>query len=187
MPAFRIVLDANVIVSALIRPDSVPGRILRAAVEETAVRLVTSNPLLEELRAVLEYPRLQRYLKMSQQDKEEFVILLEQIADPVNIVGYPAPGVCRDPDDEPYLQTALAGRADYLVSGDQDLLDLHAVDDLPIILPTDFERILFVGLPSKTRLLYNPMTLRRFRAPVLRQMVLSDRTTFPADAQSRSR
>lgn len=142
MPAFRIVLDANVIVSALIRPDSVPGRILRAAVAETSVRLVTSNPLREELRAVLDYPRLQRYLKMSQQDKEEFVILLEQIADPVNIGDFQAPGICRDPDDEPYLQTALAGRADYIVSGDQDLLDLHAVNDLPIIRPADFERLL---------------------------------------------
>lgn len=142
MPALRIVLDANVIVSALIRPDSTPGRILRAAVAESAVRMVTSHPLLEELRAVLEYPRLQRYLKMSRQDKEAFVILLEQIADPVNIGDFPAPGICRDPDDEVYLQTALAGRADYIVSGDQDLLDLHVLNDLPIILPADFERIL---------------------------------------------
>ncbi|MBI2440394.1 MAG: putative toxin-antitoxin system toxin component, PIN family [Lentisphaerae bacterium] len=142
MPPLRVVLDANVIISALIRSHSAPGRILRAAVEGTAERLVTSAPLLEELRSALEYPRLQRYLKMSKQAKEGFVILLEQIADPVTIGDYPAPGICRDPKDEPYLQTALAGRADYIVSGDGDLLDLKAVEHIPIVLPAKFERIL---------------------------------------------
>lgn len=142
MPPLRAVLDANVIISALIRPDSAPGRILRAAIHEAAMRLLTSGPLLAELRAALEYPRLQRYLKMSGQDKEEFVILLEQIAELVRIADHPAPVVCRDPDDESYLQTALAGRADYIVSGDGDLLDLAAVEDIPIVTPAGFERIL---------------------------------------------
>ena len=142
MPVLRMVLDANVIISALIRPESAPGRIVSAAVDETTVRLVTSKPLLDELRAALEYPRLQRYLKMSKRDKAEFVILLEQIADPVTIADYPMPGICRDPDDEPYLQTALAGRADYLVSGDGDLLDLKIVEHTRIVLTADFERIL---------------------------------------------
>ena len=142
MPPLRAVLDANVIISALIRPDSAPGRILRAAVQEASVRMLTSEPLLAELRAALEYPRLQRYLKMSKQDKEEFVILLEQIAEPVRIADHPAPGVCRDPDDEPYLQTALAGRADYIVSGDGDLLDLKGAEHIPIVTPADFGRIL---------------------------------------------
>lgn len=142
MSPVRIVLDTNVIISALIRPDSVPGRIVRAVVDELVVRLVTSRPLLDELRAVLDYPRLQRYLKMNNEDKDDFVILLEQIADPVSIVNYPAPGICRDSDDEPYLQTALVGRADYIVSGDRDLLDLKAIEHVPIILPAAFERIL---------------------------------------------
>ncbi|MFZ4394434.1 MAG: putative toxin-antitoxin system toxin component, PIN family [Kiritimatiellia bacterium] len=61
---------------------------------------------------------------------------------PRDLGDYPAPGICRDPDDESYLQTALVGRADYIVSGDQDLLDLQAVNDLPIVMPADFERIL---------------------------------------------
>ena len=63
MPPLRAVLDANVIISALIRADSAPGRIVRAAVEGTTVRLVTSDPLIEELRAAIEYPRLQRHLQ----------------------------------------------------------------------------------------------------------------------------
>ena len=79
---------------------------------------------------------------MRPQDREAFVILLEQIADPVNIVEYPAPGVCRDPDDEPYLQTALAGRADFIVSGDGDLLALREIEHIPIVTPADFDRML---------------------------------------------
>ena len=142
MPPLRAVLDANVIISALIRPDSAPGRILRAAVQGKMVLVLTSEPLLTELRAALEYPRLQRYLKMSAQDKEESVILLEQIAEPVRIAEHPAPGVCRDLNDEAYLQTALAGRADYIVSGDGDLLDLKSVEHIPIVTPADFDRIL---------------------------------------------
>ncbi|MDZ4200249.1 MAG: putative toxin-antitoxin system toxin component, PIN family [Kiritimatiellia bacterium] len=142
MAPLRTVLDANIVISALIRTDSAPGRILRAAVEGTTVRMLTSEPLLAELRATLDYPRLQRYLKMSAQDREAFVTLLEQVADPVRIADHPAPGICRDPDDELYLQTALAGRADYVVSGDSDLLDLKAVEHIPIISPAEFERLL---------------------------------------------
>jgi len=97
MTPHRVVLDANVIVSALIRPDSAPGRILRAAVEGRVVLLVTSVPLLGELLAVLNYPRLQRYLKMSVQERQAFVVLLEQIAEPVSLAYHPETGTCRDP------------------------------------------------------------------------------------------
>jgi putative PIN family toxin of toxin-antitoxin system len=142
MPPLRVVLDANVILSALIRPDSAPGRILFAAVQGKTLLALTSEPLLAELRAALEYRRLQRHLRMSRQDKEEFVILLEQIAEPVRIADHPAPGVCRDRDDEFYLQTALAGRADFIVSGDGDLLDLKTIEHIPIVTPADFDRIL---------------------------------------------
>lgn len=142
MPPLRTVLDANVVISALIRPASPPGRILRIGIEGTALRLITSHPLLLELESALEYPRLVRYLRMSRQEIKEFVILLEQVADPVNISDYTAPGICRDPDDEPYICTALAGRADCIVSGDKDLLDLKVVEHIPIMTPADFEKVL---------------------------------------------
>ena len=142
MACLRTVLDATVVISALIRPDSPPGRILRAAIAGETVCLLTSDPLLAELRATLAVPRLQRYLRMSAHDREEFVLLLEQIADPVGFGDHPPPGVCRDPDDEPYLQTALAGRADFVVTSDRDLLDLGVVEHIPIVTPADFERVI---------------------------------------------
>jgi putative PIN family toxin of toxin-antitoxin system len=135
----RVVLDANVIIGALIRPESAPGRILRAAVAGTDLVAVTSAPLLEELRATLRYPRLKRHLKMTEQDQDAFVIMLEQVTEPVSIQDQPTPGICRDPRDEPYLQTALVGRADYVVSGDGDLLTLGDVDGIPILAPAQLE------------------------------------------------
>lgn len=140
MAPVRAVLDANVVISALIRPDSAPGRILRAAIEGEAVIIVVSAPLLDELRAALAYPRIRRLLRMNRRDIEEFALLLERIADPVSIAAQPSTGLCRDPDDEPYLQTAIVGRADVIVSGDRDLLDLGAAEDIPIVAPAEFLR-----------------------------------------------
>jgi hypothetical protein len=79
---------------------------------------------------------------MSPRDIEEFVILLEQLADPVSLHDYPATGTCRDPKDEPYLQTAMAGRADFIVSGDNDLLALKSINNIRIITPSEFERVM---------------------------------------------
>jgi putative PIN family toxin of toxin-antitoxin system len=79
---------------------------------------------------------------MSEQDREDLILLLERIADLVSPADHPVPGICRDPDDEPYLQPALAGHADRIVSGDSDLLDLAQVEHIPILSPAHFERIL---------------------------------------------
>ena len=138
----RAVLDANIIISALIRPDSAPGRIMRAAIRGTHLRMVTSDPLLCELRAALAYKRLQRFLKMSPREQDEFVVVLEQVCDLVSITGYQALAICRDPKDEPYLLTARAGRAEFIVSGDKDLLVLQFMDHVPIIGAAAFDRIL---------------------------------------------
>jgi putative PIN family toxin of toxin-antitoxin system len=142
MEDVRAVLDANVVISALIRPDSAPGRIVRAAVDGMAVRWVTSAPLLEELRRALRYPRLKRHLHMGAEEIDAYVLLVEQVADIVRADDHPAPGVCRDPLDEPYLQTALAGRAGAIVTGDDDLLALGRIEDIPILPPAAFERLL---------------------------------------------
>ena len=57
----KVVIDTNVLVSALLKRDSVPGRILRA-VWEGNLELLLSAPLCEELAAVLEYPKIKKRL-----------------------------------------------------------------------------------------------------------------------------
>jgi putative PIN family toxin of toxin-antitoxin system len=137
----RVVLDANVIISALIRPDSAPGRVLRPAIESARCRMVTSRPLMAELRAALDYKGLQRYLKMDAGAKEVLVIMLEQVADHVRIDPLTVTGICRDPKDEIYLHTARAGHADYIVSGDDDLLTIRQFGPIKIVKSAEFEKI----------------------------------------------
>jgi predicted nucleic acid-binding protein len=75
--------------------------------------------LLEELTEVVAHPRLRVLIPVEDSDK-----LLELICHQAVIV-YPdvQPPLCRDPDDYPVLAAAIAGKADYLVSGDDDLRD----------------------------------------------------------------
>lgn len=140
----RVVLDANVIISALIKPDSAPGRVLRVAIESATFQMVTSLPLMAELRAALDYKGLQRYLKMDADTKDVFVIMLEQVAEHVKIDPITITGICRDPKDEIYLHTARAGHADYIVSGDDDLLTIRQFEPIKIVKSAEFEKIIWL-------------------------------------------
>lgn len=81
--------------------------------------LLISPHLLDELAEVLDRPRLQRYLRPG--TAQAFLTLLR--AEATVIAPTVSISLCRDPKDDVLLQTAAAGRADYLVSADQDLTD----------------------------------------------------------------
>jgi putative PIN family toxin of toxin-antitoxin system len=132
----KVVLDTNVLVSGLMLPDSVPGRIV-AAWRGAQFELAISEPLLEEIGRVLSYPKIQGRLRWGQDDIARFLLLLRFKADIVDITGEKA-GVPRDPGDDPVLATLLAADADCLVSGDTDLLALR--DRFPIQTPAEFVR-----------------------------------------------
>jgi len=132
----KVVLDTNVLVSGLMLPDSVPGRIV-AAWRGAQFELAMSEPLLEEIGRVLSYPKIQGRLRWGQDDIARFLLLLRFKADIVDITGEKA-GVPRDPGDDPVLATLLAADADCLVSGDTDLLALR--DRFPIQTPAEFVR-----------------------------------------------
>ena len=132
----KVVLDTNVLVSGLMLPDSVPGRIV-AAWRGAQFELAMSEPLLEEIGRVLSYPKIQERLRWGQDEIARFLLLLRFKADIVDITGEKA-GVPRDPGDDPVLATLLAADADCLVSGDTDLLALR--DRFPILTPAEFAR-----------------------------------------------
>jgi len=132
----KVVLGTNVLVSGLMLPDSVPGRIV-AAWRGAQFELATSEPLLEEIGRVLSYPKIQGRLRWGQDEIARFLLLLRFKADIVDITGEKA-GVPRDPGDDPALATLLAADADCLVSGDSDLLALR--DRFPIQTPAEFVR-----------------------------------------------
>ncbi len=137
-PELRIVLDANVVVSAMIQPAGACGEIVRRIVNTERLRLVLSQPILDEFRRCLGYPRLARHLRMSEAEKEELLVSLEILAEKVDVADHQSEAICRDPGDEKYLVAAVVGRADHLVTGDEDLLVMKMIQRISILSPRDF-------------------------------------------------
>ena len=135
----KVVLDTNVMVSALLKRDSIPARIL-TAVWDGQLQLLSSAPLLEELLRVLGYPKIRKRLLAASIDIDQFLELLPFFVTEVVPDDGSAP-MPRDPADRMVLATLIAGSADWLVTGDEDLLAL--ADQFPILTPTAFvERFL---------------------------------------------
>ncbi|HFJ0421624.1 TPA: putative toxin-antitoxin system toxin component, PIN family [Pseudomonas aeruginosa] len=131
MAGLRVVLDTNVLVSGLAYPGSVPGRIV-ATWRQGGLDVVLSHYILDELARVL--PRLPR-IGMTPRDIRDLVDSLMFLVDIVEPVGVQATDL-RDPADQPVLLTLLAGKADYLITGDKDLLAL--ANRYPIVTPAEF-------------------------------------------------
>ena len=131
MPSLRVVLDTNVLVSGLAYPGSVPGRIVTAW-RQGGVEVVLSRYILDELTRVL--PRLPRVgLTPAQvRDLADSLMFLADIVEPEG--GHEA--ALRDPADQPVLQTLIAAKADYLVTGDKDLLALAG--RYAVVTPAEF-------------------------------------------------
>lgn len=135
----RAVLDTNVFVSGLLLPASVPGQIV-AALRRGDIRMVTSEPMLAELGAVLAYPKLVKRIQWDGEMIARYLMLLRFEADVVAIDRETA-DVPRDPADAIILRTLLAGSANFLVTGDEDLLVLAT--QYPIVSPADFVKRIF--------------------------------------------
>jgi len=135
----RVVLDTNVLVSALLKRDGTPARILRA-VWDGNLELLLSAPMRDELAAVLDYPKIRRRLAVVGTDVGLFLELLPFFTTTVEL-GEVTVAKPRDADDWMVLATLVAGRADWLITGDMDLLALSS--QFPILTPTAFvERFL---------------------------------------------
>ena len=132
----RVVIDTNVVLSGLIKPGSVPGRVLRAW-RDGSIRLVLSEFLIEEIAVTLARPKIQALVPWPAAQIDRFVLELRAFCDVVEPAElnfkYP-----RDPDDIPVLATLIASGADLLVTGDRDLLVLR--EEYPIETPAEFVR-----------------------------------------------
>lgn len=139
MAPFCLVFDTNVLVSALVlRSPQVAW--LRSAWQSGAIQPLISRKTREELIRVLSYPKF----KLCARDKEE---LLKDYLPFCKVVAIPNPPPlvpqCRDRFDQPFLELALAGDADALVTGDQDILSLTGELLMPILSPNELRRELF--------------------------------------------
>lgn len=138
----RAVLDANVLVSALLKPGGTPGTVLRLLLEEDAFELVLTPGIIEETIRALGYPKLRRLLP-ADLVPSDWVENLAVLA--VLVEDRPFPGVCRDPDDDRTLAAAVAARAEFLVTGDDDLLALREHGGVLVVTPRRFLDLLSRG------------------------------------------
>ncbi|NBC14380.1 MAG: putative toxin-antitoxin system toxin component, PIN family [Gammaproteobacteria bacterium] len=135
----RCVIDTNVLISAALFADSIPGQVLRHVLRHGS--LLASPRTLTELAEVLGRPKLDRYLTWP--EREHF---LAALADRVELVEPDLElAVCRDPDDNAILELAVAGRAAAIIAGDPDLLALHPFQGIPILSPRSFTETLMAG------------------------------------------
>lgn len=133
----RAVIDANVFVSAAIRTGS-SHRVIQAWLENEAFELVICPRLLAEVAEVLGRPRLRRWIAadVAARFVETIRLTADLVEDPADVVA-----VTRDPGDDYLVALAVAHGADYIVTGDKDLLE-WAGQLPPVVTPERFERLL---------------------------------------------
>jgi putative PIN family toxin of toxin-antitoxin system len=136
----RAVLDTNVLISGLVAEQSSPHRLLDAWLEGRYI-LVTSLYLVEELIHVLSYPRIAERLRLSETELTAILAALLSRAE-VTPGRLRLSGVTRDPKDDAVVACAREGQADYIVSGDQDLLVLGETESIQVVTPQRFVEIL---------------------------------------------
>jgi len=133
----RCVFDTNVLVSALLLPDSKPRHALELALREG--RILLSFATLAELNEILSRKRFRRYV--DEEDIRSFLAALTRESQWVDVdVRIQA---CRDPKDDKFLELAVSGHGTHIVSGDSDLLALHPFQGIPILPPHRFLELSF--------------------------------------------
>lgn len=125
----RVVLDTNILISALITRGTPPDRLYRAWLRGD-IELVTSHAQIVEVGEVLTRPRIRRLVDADQADA-----ILESIATRALVLDWlPAVHLSPDPADNPILAAAIAGEADLIVSGDKKhVLMLGEVEGIPVV------------------------------------------------------
>jgi putative PIN family toxin of toxin-antitoxin system len=144
----RALLDVNILLSYLLSPhqQSPIHQIVTAGLGGAFAILLPGELLQEMVRKA----HGKKYLsnRIAPQELEEFVSILAGLADAIPPICEEIPAVTRDPKDDYLLAYALVGKADYLVTGDEDLLELEQVDTLKIVTAREFLTILETAQPD---------------------------------------
>lgn len=132
----RAVLDANVYVSAVIRPEGAPGQIFERFLRDSAFEIVLSPAIIEEVLRALRYPKVRKHVRADIDAMawfEAIVVLSDLIPGE-----FALHGVSQDPDDDKYIAAAVEGRATFVVTGDPDLLEVEEHASVRIVSPRRF-------------------------------------------------
>jgi len=125
--SLKLVIDTNVLISAALSSKGAPARLVQEVLAQH--HLVFSQPTFDELRTRLYRPKFDRYISLEFRER-----LLHDFKASAHWVDMGESGVyCRDRDDDKFIETALKSQAQYLVSGDSDLLEAPPLPALQII------------------------------------------------------
>ncbi len=128
----RVVIDTNVFLSGLISTTSTPARVIDHVV--ASGRLIGTRDTLEELIATVFASKFDTFLSHAKRQVAlDRLISLMEIVPVVRLVR-----ACRDPRDDKFLEAAINGGADLLVTGDKDLLALRPFSGVEILTPAEF-------------------------------------------------
>lgn|SRR5271169_1617278 len=128
----RLVVDTNVFASAIIFPRSVPRQVVDHALDHGVV--IFSEATISELAEVLSRSKFDRFV--SRVERELFLAQIERAAELAPIIQLVR--ACRDPNDDKFLEVALNGRADVIITGDADLLGMHPWRGIAILSPANY-------------------------------------------------
>lgn len=125
-------MDTNVFASAILFPRSVPRQVVDHALDHGVV--IFSDATMSELAEVLSRSKFDSFV--SRADRELFLAQIESAAEFVPLIQLVR--ACRDPKDDKFLEVALNGRADMIITGDADLLEMHPWRGLAILSPAGY-------------------------------------------------
>ena len=128
----RFVFDTNTLVSALLFKDSVPRKAFNRAMKSGVILI--SLDVVAELNDVLSRKKFNKYV--TEEERIEFLILL--LHETVFVEVKENIAECRDQRDDKFLELAVCGNSQYIISGDADLLVLHPFRNISIVTPRDF-------------------------------------------------
>jgi uncharacterized protein len=141
MKARRAVVDSNVLISAALSPNSVPARITFWLLEHG--HLLFCDETFSELETRLWRPKFDSYLSL--ESRRLLLHDLSAIGEWIALPEGARQSFSRDPDDDKFIHLALAGKAECLISGDRDLLDLVPPEGLKILSPAEALALMEAG------------------------------------------
>ena len=130
------VIDTNLFVSQLLTANSVPALAIQKSFNQGVI--LFSEETLSELINVIMRPKFDKYVSHS--DRREYIHSICSISRTIPV--FQNLKLCRDPKDNKILDVAINGEADVIISGDQDLLVLKKIRNIPILSPVKFMSIL---------------------------------------------
>jgi putative PIN family toxin of toxin-antitoxin system len=136
---WRAIVDTNILIRGVIMPNGTVGPVI-TRLRDGDYTLVYSAPLIDELLEKLALPRIREKYHLNDQDIDDLLALIAlrgELVTPTRKVK-----ICRDPKDDMFIEAALAGNAEVIVTGDEDLLTLKEFETVRFVTPRAFLALL---------------------------------------------